>query len=86
MVPGGVLLILDFFNPDGPEKETLDDWPEDARKTSAKAGFTEEEMRTEYEQAGLGDFGFKILAEPVVMYHGGIEKRRIAFLAKGTKR
>ncbi|KAF2098123.1 S-adenosyl-L-methionine-dependent methyltransferase [Rhizodiscina lignyota] len=83
---GGVLLILDFLIGETEGKKAFDDWPEDSRKAVATAGFTEEQMKEVYEEAGFTDFRLKVFEEKIVMEHGGVEKSRICFLAKGTKR
>lgn len=79
--PGGVLFILDF-KPHMPLGELH-------TKGVTHHGFSEEQIRKLFEDAGVGkDFAFKTTEEPVVFHdaHGeGKDMVREVFLARGTK-
>lgn len=87
--PGGVFLILDFVthamdeNPKSIE-ETYGHGEADlpARHTVAHAGFSEDELKKYFEDAGLTDFGIVRMDEDVLLK--GQWKRR-PFLARGRK-
>ena len=84
--PGGVLLILDFvthamdeaskLKSDDPDRGSL------PTHTVAHAGFSEEELKRCFEDAGLSDFGLVRMDGEVLLK--GKEKRR-PFLARGVK-
>lgn len=75
--PGGVLMILDFY----PHKENdMGDNP--ALNTIAHNGFTEEQIKSLFEQAGLEDNQVFDFGEDVLMR--GVATRR-PFMARGRK-
>ncbi|KAL1876420.1 hypothetical protein VTK73DRAFT_9359 [Phialemonium thermophilum] len=93
--PGGVLVIIDF-TPHGPfagahdeDGEHKHDHPHAAAaQTVTHHGFSEERMREIFEKAGAGgEFGIADLGAISLpgKDHGGKEKRRRVFLARGTK-
>ena len=75
--PGGVLMIIDFFNHD---KEDMAGHA--AAKTVSHHGFSEDQMKTLFGDAGLRDVKVIPFEEEVLLR--GTAKRR-AFMACGTK-
>ena len=53
------------------------------RHTIAHDGFDEEKMRSLFEEAGLRDFGFVELDEPLTLFFGGRSVEKTAFMARG---
>jgi len=66
-------------------EETRDDFAH-MRHTIAHDGFNEEMMRKLYENAGLTDFAFEVLEEPIRMVIKGNLVQRSLFLARGRKK
>ncbi|KAF8162776.1 S-adenosyl-L-methionine-dependent methyltransferase [Crassisporium funariophilum] len=79
--PGGVLLVVDLLkSEDLPDAESI--FPEHVHHIVAhKAGFSEEDIRTVFEDAGLSSFFFEPSAISAKK-HGNPVK---LFIAKGTK-
>ena len=82
--PGGVFLILDFVTHamDEKLKSGNGDRGDLATHTVAHAGFSEEELRKCFEEAGLGEFAI-VRMDGEVSLRGQATRR--PFLARGTK-
>ncbi|OAG37912.1 hypothetical protein AYO21_07884 [Fonsecaea monophora] len=78
--PGGVFLILDFVT--HAMEESSDATKERVMHTVAHAGFSEEELRSYFEAAGLTDFGI-VRMDGEVLIRGEVKRR--PFLARGRK-
>lgn len=83
----GVLVIVDFLpfshttpHPHGKEV----DFP-DMSATIKHSGFTGEQMRDLYQQAGFGEFDVVALAKPTVMELKSGRTERTIFIAKGKR-
>lgn len=81
--PGGVLLIIDFL-PHGNHKHA-----HPAAETVAHMGFSEKEVQTMFEEAGVGrDFEYAVVGKGIV-FHGvkeeGNTMSRSVFMARGFK-
>ncbi|KAL1975038.1 hypothetical protein VTN31DRAFT_5242 [Thermomyces dupontii] len=82
---GGALCVLDNVYAPGLAEEHKRLHPETAA-TVHKSGFTEEEMRELFENAGLGDgFSFSVVERPFEMKLNGQKITRTIFLARGAK-
>ncbi|KAG9529953.1 S-adenosyl-L-methionine-dependent methyltransferase, partial [Aureobasidium melanogenum] len=97
---GGVLFIVDWLpkdvspaehigsqhaHPSSDSKETdTEEWKK-MQKTIKTNGFTENDMRTFFERAGFGEFGFVVLEEGFVLQMNGKEVKKTGFIAKGRK-
>lgn len=76
----GVCLIIDWL------PETHGDGAMDHMKHTIKYhGFDEKRMREIFEGAGLVDFGFVVLDEPLVLEMKGKKVEKTAFLARGRR-
>lgn len=90
----GTLLIIDFLpfrneremeaehrarNPD-----SASDMP-DMSATIKHDGFTYENMKKPFDDAGLEEFGWSVLPEPAVMEIRGVTRERTIFIARGRK-
>ncbi|OAL37800.1 hypothetical protein AYO20_02977 [Fonsecaea nubica] len=78
--PGGVFLILDFVT--HAMEESSDATKQSVMHTVAHAGFSEEELRSYFEAAGLADFGI-VRMDGEVLIRGEVKRR--PFLARGRK-
>ncbi|KIX93622.1 uncharacterized protein Z520_10528 [Fonsecaea multimorphosa CBS 102226] len=78
--PGGIFLILDFVT--HAMEESSDPTKQSVKNTVAHAGFSEEELRSYFEQAGLTDFAI-VKMDGEVLLRG--EAKRRPFLARGRK-
>lgn len=83
--PGGALLIVDFLVNETPGAEDLKEWNKHGQDTIAIAGFTEKDMQLLYDQAGLQNFGLKVLPEAITMEIGDQKKQKTLFFARGFK-
>ncbi|KIW09356.1 uncharacterized protein PV09_00254 [Verruconis gallopava] len=80
--PGGVVGIIDL----APSEEHWKHVTEEMRKMMHKSGFTEEEMKSYMEEAGLVDFKMVWLPEDVTMVLKNDEEvKRKVFFARGKK-
>ncbi|KAJ2899668.1 methyltransferase-like protein [Zalerion maritima] len=81
--PGGTLFIIDFL----PHDELTHNHP--SKDTVTQHGFSEEQIRKIFEDAGCGeDFGLKEVGKGVIfenMHGSGQSVTRHVFLARGTK-
>ncbi|PQE04876.1 methyltransferase domain-containing protein [Rutstroemia sp. NJR-2017a BBW] len=100
---GAVLVVVDFERHDGhghghghgEEKEQEADMHKQVKETVTHHGFSEEEIRSIFEDAGVGgEFGYRVLGKGIVFHgvHGDgkeeeerKEMRRGVFIARGTK-
>ncbi|ETI23199.1 hypothetical protein G647_04996 [Cladophialophora carrionii CBS 160.54] len=80
LTTGGVFLILDFVTHAMDEQSSSGQQP--ARHTVAHMGFSEEELKKYFQDAGLTDFDI-VRMDDEVLLRG--ESRRRPFLAKGRK-
>lgn len=55
------------------------------KKTIKTNGFTEEDMRKIFEEAGFEEFGFVVLGEKFVLEMNGKKVEKTGFIAKGRK-
>jgi SAM-dependent methyltransferase len=65
------------------ETET-EEWKK-MKKTIKTNGFSESDMKTFFEGAGFGDFGFVVLEEKFMLQMNGKEVAKTGFIAKGKK-
>ena len=65
-----------------PEPDSEDEM-KPMRHTIAHDGFDEAKMRSLFEEAGLRDFGFVTLDEPLTLCFGGKSVEKTAFMARG---
>ncbi|KAH8597863.1 S-adenosyl-L-methionine-dependent methyltransferase [Bisporella sp. PMI_857] len=76
----------DHYHGNGKDKGKNEEKPHTGEHTVIHFGFSEEDTRTMFENAGLGGgFEYVILGKGIVMTSGGEELRRSLFMAKGTK-
>lgn len=76
----GVVLIIDWL-PEMHGGGAMDSM----KHTIKHHGFDEEKMRGIFERAGLVDFGFAVLEEPLVLEMKGKRVEKTAFLARGRR-
>jgi len=85
--PGGVVLILDWLpsNKDesGGHKGHIANEFEQMKHTIAHDGFDREMMRGLYEDAGMVDYDFVTMDEPVVLHLAKGKVEKIPFLSRG---
>jgi SAM-dependent methyltransferase len=75
---GGVLFIVDFL----PHEHVHGH----AAHTVVHMGFEEKDIRTWFEEAGVGaGFRYEVLGKGMVVMHDGREQKRSLFMARGTK-
>ncbi|RDW94048.1 class I SAM-dependent methyltransferase [Aspergillus mulundensis] len=85
---GGVMMIIDMIPEDhhGHEHEHARHQMGDMVDTISKHGFSLEEMRTMYENAGVGiGFEYKVLESPLVFTKDGKTFEKTIFIARGQK-
>lgn len=89
---GGVLFIVDFephADPKGQShshSHSHDHGDGGAAETVIHFGFSEEDVRTVFEEAGVGSkFEYVVLGKGVVFSHDGKEHSRSLFMARGVK-
>ena len=86
---GGVLFIVDFMphaDPDGCSDGHGHGHAPGASETVIHFGFSEEDVRRNFEAAGVGDkFEYMVLGKGLVFSHNGKEHRRSLFMARGVK-
>lgn len=86
---GGVVVILDWLPSDGGhhshghESEGKEDEFKHMRHTIAHNGFDEDMMGSLYQEAGLENFNFVVMGEPVRLVMGEKEVKKMPFLARG---
>jgi ubiquinone/menaquinone biosynthesis C-methylase UbiE len=66
-----------------PEKESEE--YQKMQKTIKTNGFSEQDMKAFFEEAGFTDFGFVVLEEAFMLQMNGKEVRKTGFIAKGRK-
>ncbi|KAM0152503.1 hypothetical protein ACHAPC_006359 [Botrytis cinerea] len=101
---GGILAVVDFESHDGygnphghghehghEHHEQLNEQAEQARETVTHHGFSEEEIKKIFVDAGVGaDFGYMVLGKGIVFHGTGVEggrkdMKRAVFMARGVK-
>lgn len=86
---GGVLFIVDFLPHADPKAHAHghgDGHAPGASDTVIHFGFSEEDVRRNFEAAGVGDkFEYIVLGKGVVFSHEGKEYKRSLFIARGVK-
>ena len=78
---GGVLLILDFT----PENELLSEEERKHRHDVSASGFSESDMATLFEKAGLKDAKYTVMEQPVEMRRPNRTVVKKVFMAKAVK-
>jgi SAM-dependent methyltransferase len=68
-----------------PEKEIESEEYQKMQKTIKTNGFSEQDMRVFFEEAGFTDFGFVVLEEAFLLQMNGKEVKKTGFIAKGRK-
>ncbi|THY92148.1 S-adenosyl-L-methionine-dependent methyltransferase [Aureobasidium pullulans] len=66
------------------KEEETEEWKK-MKKTIKTNGFTEEDMRVIFEEAGFEEFGFVVLEEKFVLEMNGKKVEKTGFIAKGRK-
>ncbi|TGO44571.1 hypothetical protein BOTNAR_0792g00010 [Botryotinia narcissicola] len=97
---GGILAVIDFESHDGygnphghghQHHEELNEQAQQAKETVTHHGFSEEEIKKIFKDAGVGtDFGYMVLGKGIVFYGTGVEggrkdMKRAVFMARGVK-
>ncbi|TGO57356.1 hypothetical protein BCON_0066g00040 [Botryotinia convoluta] len=104
---GGILAVVDFESHDGygnphghgdhghghghEHHEELNEQAQQARETVTHHGFSEEEIKKIFVDAGVGaDFGYMVLGKGIVFHGTGVEggrkdMKRAVFMARGVK-
>ncbi|KAF2859403.1 S-adenosyl-L-methionine-dependent methyltransferase [Piedraia hortae CBS 480.64] len=81
----GVLIIVDFLPFDiSPDQKGMV-MGQEMDKTIKHSGFTEGDMKTLFEKAGLKDFKFSVVKEQAVLEMEDGTHRRTIFIARGRK-
>ncbi|KAI9791360.1 MAG: hypothetical protein M1835_000377 [Candelina submexicana] len=74
----GVILIIDCL------PHSMEDLPSEFRPIIANHGFSKEDMKTLFKEAGCDDFGFVVFEEPIKMGDDGKIERR-GFMARARR-
>lgn len=74
----------DHHNHNHVKEEETEEWKK-MKKTIKTNGFTEEDMRKMFEEAGFEEFGFVVLGEKFVLEMNGKKVEKTGFIAKGRK-
>lgn len=84
---GGVLFIVDFQPHEDPKGDSHGHGhAHEAAETVIHFGFSEEQVKANFEAAGVGGkFEYVVLGKGVVFSHDGKEHRRSLFMARGVK-